>query len=351
MRPLRLLCLIFFPAILSAQLGGISTYEFLNLPNSATVAAMGGHHIALRGDDLSLAARNPSLLNESMDRRLAISHAFHPAGISNSYLAYGYHKADWKTTLQAGLQYVSYGDDLVRRDVTGQALGTFSANDYALTIGAARSIEDRLSIGANLKIVSSQLADYQSIGLASDLAIHYRDTTGRFGITLLARNVGLQFGQYDPKSGREPLPFEMQIGLTRELEHLPFRFSIIYRYVDRWNVLYDDPDAQDGTAFINFDGANNERSAGAIWLDNFARHFVFNGELMVGKQRNLRLRFGYNHGARQELNLSEFRSLAGWSGGFALRIKRFSIAYGRTIYHIGGGINQLGLDIDLSKKR
>lgn len=350
-RLLPFVCILFFPAFVSAQVGGISAYEFLNLPNSATVAALGGHHIALRDDDLSLAARNPSLLNASMNRRLAISHAFHPAGISNSYLAYGYHREDWKTTFQAGLQYVSYGDDLVRRDVTGQALGTFSANDYALTIGAARSIEDRLSVGANLKIVSSQLADYQSFGLASDLALHYRDTTGRFGITLLARNIGLQFGQYDPLSGREPLPFELQLGLTRELEHLPFRFSIIYRYLDRWNILYDDPNAVDASTLVNFDGGPTERSAGAIWFDNFFRHFVFNGELMVGKQRNLRLRFGYNHGVRRELSLSDFRSLAGWSGGFALRIKRFSIAYGRTIYHIGGGINQLGLDIDLTKRR
>ena len=118
--------LMVFPAALGAQLGGISAYEFLNLPNSATVAAMGGHHIALRNEDLSLAARNPSLLNPAMDGRVSLSHAFHPAGISNSYLGYGYEKAEWKTTFQAGLQYVNYGDDLIRRDVTGQDLGSFN---------------------------------------------------------------------------------------------------------------------------------------------------------------------------------------------------------------------------------
>lgn len=344
-----LICL--FPWALSAQLGGISAYEFLNLPNSATVAAMGGHHIAHRGEDLSLAARNPSLLNPEMDRKFTLSHAFHLAGISNSYLAYGYDRPDWKTTFQAGLQYTSYGDDLVRRDVTGQSMGTFSASDFAFTVGAARQIENRLSVGANLKIVGSQLADYGSFGLASDLAVHYRDSSGRLGLTLLARNIGLQFSQYDEKSGKEPLPFEMQIGLSRELEHLPFRFSIVYRYLNRWNVLYDDPNGGDRSTFIVVGQEETERSAGAIWLDNFFRHFVFNGELMVGKKRNLRLRFGYNHGLRKELSLSDYRSLAGYSGGFAIRIKRFSIAYGRTIYHIGGGVNQLGIDLDLSKRR
>ncbi|PHI21365.1 hypothetical protein CEQ90_02915 [Lewinellaceae bacterium SD302] len=334
---------------LHAQLGGISAYEFLNLPNSATIAAMGGHHIALRNEDLSLAARNPSLLNPLMHNRIAVSHAFHPAGISNSYLGYSRDRPDLKMTFQAGLQYANYGDDLIRRDVTGQAMGTFNANDFALTVGAARRIENRLTVGLNLKLVSSQLAEYSSVGLASDLALHYRDSTGRLGISILARNIGLQFGQYDPISGREPLPFELQVGVTRELEHLPFRFSIIYRYLDRWNVLYDDPNSVETSLLIGFE-EDTERSAGAIWFDNFFRHFVFNGELMVGKKRNLRLRFGYNHGVRKELSLTDYRSLAGYSGGFMFRAGRFSIAYGRTVYHVGGGINQLGLDLQLGKR-
>lgn len=335
---------------LHAQLGGISAYEFLNLPNSATVAAMGGHHIALRNDDLSLAARNPSLLNPEMNKRIALSHAFHPAGISNSYIGYGLDKPDLKMTFQAGLQYANYGDDLIRRDATGQAMGTFNANDFALTVGAARRIENRLSVGVNLKLVSSQLADYGSLGLASDIALHYRDSSGRTGITLLARNIGLQFGKYSSNAGREPLPYELQIGITRELEHLPFRFSIIYRYLDRWNVLYDDPNRTETSILIGFGEEETERSAGAIWFDNFFRHFVFNGELMIGKNRNLRLRFGYNHGVRKELSLTDYRSLAGYSGGFMFRAGRFSLAYGRTVYHVGGGINQLGLDLQLGKR-
>ena len=347
---LLLLTLLLTSISVQAQIGGLSAYEFLNLPNSATQAAMGGHHIALRDDDLSLASRNPSLLNSLMDRRLAISHAFHPVGISNSYLAYGLDRPDLKMTFQAGLQYTSYGNDLIRRDVTGQDLGTFSANDYALTIGASRRIENRLSVGANLKLINSQLADYSSFGLATDIGLHYRDTTGRLGITILAKNIGFQLSRYDESTGREPLPYELQIGLTRRLEHLPFRFSIIYRYLDRWNVLYDDPNSRDESIFVIANEEAIERSAGSIWFDNLMRHFVFNGELLIGRNETLRLRVGYNHGLRKELSLTDFRSLAGYSAGFALRIKRFSIAYGRTTYHIGGGINQLGLDIDLGKR-
>ena len=332
---------------LTAQVGGISAYEFLNLPNSATIAAMGGHHIALADDDLSLAARNPSLLNASMNRKLAISHAFHPAGISNSYLAYALHKEDMRMTFQAGLQYVNYGD-FTRRDVSGQDIGNFSANDYALTVGVGRQLHERWRLGVNLKFINSQLADFNSFALASDIGIHYQDTTGRFGLSIVARNLGRQVSTYNDL--REPLPFDLQIGINRELKYLPFRFSIIYRMLNRWDTLYDDPNQEEESIFIGFDQQSTERGAGAIWLDNFFRHFVFNGELMVGKGRNLRLRFGYNHGMRRELRLNDYRSLAGYSLGFALRVKRFQIAYGRTTYHIGGGINQLGIDLSFGQR-
>ncbi len=333
-----------------AQIGGIATYEFLNLPNSATVAAMGGHHIALRDDDLSLALRNPALLNPLMHRRAALSHAFHPAGISNSSVAYGHTHAPTKLTFQAALQYANYGGDLVRRDNTGQNLGSFSANDFALTVGAGRQFDERLSVGANLKVVSSQLAGYNSFGLATDLAVHYVDSSGLFGITLLARNAGVQLSKFDAASDREPLPFELQVGINKELRYLPFRFSLIYRYLDRWNVLFEDPNAARESSLLTLGGPSSGRSAGAVFLDNLARHFVFNGELLIGKSRNFRVRFGYNHGLRRELRLTEFRSMAGYSFGFAFRTRRFALAYGRTTYHLGGGINQLGVDVALGKR-
>jgi hypothetical protein len=337
-------------ATLLAQVGGIAAYEFLNLPNSATIAGMGGHHIALMDDDLSLASRNPSLLNPLMDNRFALSHAFHPAGISNSALAYATYREALKTTFQAGLQFASYGDDLIRRDNTGLAMGTFSASDVAVTVGAARQLDNRLSVGANLKLVSSQLAGFGSVGIAADLAVHYRDTSGLFGISLLARNFGRQISRYDELSGREPMPFELQIGINKELRYLPFRFSLIYRYLDRWNVLFDDPDAENESIFLALGDDPSGRGAGTVFLDNLARHFVFNGELLIGKQRNLRLRFGYNHGLQRELRLTDFRSGAGYTYGFAFRTKRFAIAYGRTNYHLGGAVNQLGLDFGLGKR-
>jgi hypothetical protein len=140
------------------------------------------------------------------------------------------------------------------------------------------------------------------------------------------------------------MPFELQLGLSGELKYLPFRFSVLYRYLDRWDILYNDPDAVDNFTLIPLDGdQNTEQGAGTLFFDNLARHFVFSGELFIGKQRNLRARIGYNHGLRRELRLTDFRSGAGYSFGFAWNTKRFSLAYGRGTYHLGGGVNQLGV--------
>ena len=338
-----LLLLLSAPA--AAQVGGIAAYEFLNLPNSATLAALGGHHIAVMDDDVTLATRNPALLNPQMDGALAVSHAFLPAGINNSYLTYARYRPELRTTFSAGLQYVGYGE-LTRRDPTGLAQGTFSASDYALSVGAARRIEDRLTVGAHLKVIGSQLAGYGSLGLGIDAAVHYQDTSGRFNITLLARNFGRQLTHY--ADAREPMPFELQVGISRELRYLPFRFSVTYRFLDRWNILYDDPDAVDDFVLFDPDGtATAGRGPGAVFFDNLARHFVLGGELLIGKRRNLRIRAGYNHGLRRELRLSEFRSGAGYSFGFAWYTRRFSVAYGRGTYHLGGGVNQLTIGTTL----
>lgn len=331
---------------LSAQVGGLTTWEFLNLSPSARVSALGGYLIAVPDDDVNLAMVNPALLNPSMDGRLSFSHAFHPAGIDQGYASFGLHRPQWwGLTVHGGLQYISYGE-MDRADEFGQVNGTFRAAEYALTLGAARTFEQRLTLGANLRLVSSSLESYTSTGGLIDLAARYRDTSGLFNLSLVLRNIGYQFSTYTD-GNREPLPFEMLLGVSKRLRHLPFRFSVTYRYLDRWNILYDDPDLQDESIFIGEEVAG--RSDFDIWFDNFSRHFVFSGEMLLGRQENFRLRAGYNHLMRRELSVGDFRSLAGFSFGLGVKINRFRIDYGRSTFHLGGGVNHLSIGTSLSE--
>jgi hypothetical protein len=330
-------------APLFGQVGGDNTYEFLNLNASARIAALGGSLISVRDDDAGLAYHNPGLLNSTMHHQLAFSHAFHLAGISHGYASYAHHAENWGLTWHGGVQYTSYGE-FEERDEYGNQLGSFKAAEYAVTFGAARTVYDRLSLGANVKMISSQLAGFNSLGLSVDLGAVYFDTSRQVSIGFVMKNIGTQLTTYDGNE-REPLPFEMQLGISKKLRYLPFRLSIIYHHLQRWNILYDDPNAEQPSLF--FGDIQNERSDASIFFDNLARHFIFNGELLIGKKENLRLRIGYNHLLRKELSVNNFSSFGGFAFGFGLKINRFRIDYGRTNYHIAGGLNQLTISTNL----
>ena len=57
-----------------AQIGGSNTYEFLNVPVSGRVGALGGSVIAVNDNDPTLAMANPSLLNPHMSGMVTLSY-------------------------------------------------------------------------------------------------------------------------------------------------------------------------------------------------------------------------------------------------------------------------------------
>lgn len=329
---------------LHAQVGGQYTYSFLTLSPSARVSALGGSMIAVSDDDVNLAYANPSLLNADMHQQIGFSHGFLPAGIQYGYVSYGQHLSKMKATLHGGVQYVRYGD-LDARNELNELEGSFKAAEYAIVAGIGYQAYDRLTLGANLKFITSNLASYTSSGLAADLAAAYNDTSGRTTISIVFKNLGSQLATYSP-GDKEPLPFEVQLGLSRKLRYLPFRFSIIYQHLQRWNITYDDPNTKEEDPFFFGENPPSENET-SVFFDNLFRHFIFNGEFLLGKKENLRLRIGYNHLMRKELSLENYRSLSGFTFGAGIKINRFRLDYGRTNYHLAGGLNHLSISTNL----
>ena len=328
---------------LGAQHGGRATYEFLNLTPSARVSALGGNLITVRDDDVNLAYANPAMLNEQVHQQLTFNHNFHFGGIANGYAAYGHHLQKPAISLHAGIQYVNYGTFDLTND-RGEVEGQFKASEYAFVLGAARMVDERLGLGANVKLITSQLESYTSLGLTSDLAAMYLDTARNLVISLVFSNVGSQVKTYREENF-EPMPFNLQLGLSKRLRYLPFRFSVVYHHLDRWNVIYDDPSRENNT--LSFGDIDTGRSPTGIWIDNFFRHLIFSGEFLLGKKENFRLRMGYNHFLRQELSVENFRSLAGFTFGFGVKINRFRLDYGRTNYHLAGGTNHFTISTNI----
>jgi hypothetical protein len=346
MRVQRLL--LFFLILLAqcslyAQVGGNNTYEFLNLPISARVSALGGNVISARDNDLNVAITNPALLTDSMNNNVALSYVNYFADVNYYYAAYA-KSLKQKGMLSGGIQYLDYGT-FTRADEFGNKEGTFSPRDMSINLSYANSVFDsNLFVGATLKTIYSQMDTYYSWGSAVDLGAVYVRPARKFAIAYVVKNVGRQWKPYT-EGNYEKLPYEMQIGFTKQPKHIPFRFSFTYENLEKWDLTYVDPNNPSLTK-DPLTGKPIKQSKFKTFGDKFMRHIVIGGEPLLTK--SFFIRAGYNYQRRKELKIPERRGMAGFSFGFGLRVYKFHISYARAVYHLAGASNNFSVSFDIN---
>lgn len=342
-RPLLILLSFAFAGSTLAQSGGNGVFEFLNMPNSARIAALGGNFITINDDDITVSHANPSLISQRMHGSLGLSFVDYYTDINYGFAQYG-HDFNKVGTFVGTLQFINYGT-FTEADAAGVKYGEFTAGEYALNIGWGRWLTPKFSIGSNFKAIYSSLESYGSFGLAVDVAGSYHNQESKFTASLIARNIGFQVVPYG-NSTREPVPFELQAGLSKGLKHLPFTFSMLFTHLEKWDLRYDDPNnPSGGTDPIT--GEPVEVSGIEKFADNLMRHIVIGGEMKLAKV--LTLRASYNYLRRQEMKVPSKLSTIGFSWGFGIRISKFHISYARSAYHLVGSPNYFTLTFNLSE--
>jgi hypothetical protein len=336
--------LLAFTLVLSqishAQIGGLTSFNSLNIPGSARIAAMGGSYFAIKDGDIHLAQYNPSLLDSNMHNKLGMSFVDYFSGVSIGYASYA-RSVKPKLTAGATMQFCNFGKQAELTGL-GDEIGSFNAADYALTLGAGYQYDSLWSMGANLKTIYSALANYSSLAVAVDAAVTYSKPSKNFTASLILSNFGTQLKTYT--SGvREKLPLEMQIALTKRPAHAPFRFSLVYSNMQHWNLTYTNPNARVVTDPIT--GEVIEKNKWEFG-DQLMRHMIFGTEFILSQNFNLRV--GYNYRRRQELKVADRPGTAGFSYGFGFRVSRFNLSYGRAIYHLAGPSNHFSITTNLS---
>ncbi len=73
-------CLL-FSVLTYAQVGGESTYQFLNLVSSPRQAALGGKVLTIVDYDVTQGLYNPATINVDMDNQLALNYTSYLGGI------------------------------------------------------------------------------------------------------------------------------------------------------------------------------------------------------------------------------------------------------------------------------
>lgn len=346
-----IIVLSFFTINSFSQIGGNGTYEFLNLPNSARVASLGGNFISVKDDDLNLTFHNPSLLNSSMHNQLVLNYVryFPNTSINYGYVSYA-RSYDDLGNFAVGLHYINYGE-FIAADETGQITGNFNAAEYALNLFWSKPLDSLFSCGVNLKPILSVLEHYQSFGIALDAGITYYNPEKLFTAALVIKNFGTQITPYY-KGNYEPIAFDVQFGISKRLKHAPLRFSFLAQHLETPDMTYENPndpksnntlvtgDTITETKFQKFTN-NTEKFA-----DKVMRHIIISAEF--NPVENFYIRFGYNYQRRKELQLVTRTSLVGMSWGFGIKISKFHFSYGRATYHLAGATNHFSITTNLS---
>lgn len=324
----------------SAQIGGNSAFEVLNLTSSARIAAMGGDFLTVSDNDINLVAKNPSLISPDIHNHLGVSYVDYYAKTNWGHATYS-RNFEKLGSFAATMEYLSYGK-FEGADVSGQKTGNFYAGEFMLNLGWGRQLDSSFTIGSNLKFINSSNESYHSFGIAVDVAGSYSSDDRSFTASFIAKNIGRQIVSYSG-GNIEPLPFELQLGLSKKLAHLPFRYSILVNHLEKWDLRYDDP----SIAKIDpITGEQLNENGFEVFADNLMRHIVIGGELVLSK--NFSLRAGYNYRRRQELKVDTKVSTVGFSWGFGIRVSKFHLNYARSTYHLAGSPNYISLTTNLS---
>ena len=318
------------------------TYSFLRATNSARVAALGGLPLPMNDSDIQLSTFTQAAIDEGMNNKLGLSYVDYFSDINFATLQYS-HTFDKIGSFAATVQYHNYGhfDETTE---SGMVTGDFTCNDFSVNLGWGRRLSPNWSIGAAIKYAGLQHEMYHAGAMAVDVGGMYLADNGWI-LSLTARNIGTQlFNNFDTRHC--PLPFSIDLGASRRLEHLPLTVMIWYDDIQKWNKLMETPiyieqhtDPTTGelvseNGFIHF-------------TRNLATHLVVGGELYLGK--NIILRSAFNYGQRYAMNVPEDRTLVGFSAGVGVRIKMFEISYARSRDNITAAPNYLTVTMDLNK--
>jgi len=323
--------------LVGAQVGGESTYQFLNLIASPRQAALGGKIFTNVDYDVTQGLFNPATINTEMDKQLAVNYTSYLGGISYGNASYAYTVDRRVQTFHAGITYVNYGD-FDGFDEDGNATGSFTGSEAALSFGYALQIDrSDFYFGANAKFITSTLEQYNSLGIATDFSLLYLNENLDFNAALIVRNLGTQITTY--AGVQEKLPFEVAFGMSQKLDHVPLRWHVTFENLQEWPIARPNP------ARATSDLSGNQTPEKIGFIGQVIRHTIVGAELFPDKGFNIRL--GYNFRRGEELRIEDERNFSGVSAGISIKLNKVRFSYTHAKYASAANSNFFGLQIGL----
>jgi len=270
-----------------------TTYDFLRLDIGARASALGGSFNS-NINDVNSIFYNPAALSTLKNRQATVGFFKYLLDINSGNFAYSqrYKNVGY---FGAGIRYINYGS-FEKFDEQSNSLGTFSANELALSLGYSNITKNNFHYGINLKLIYSGIEDYSSTALAADFGVLYTIPSSQWNFGLSLLNAGFQLKEYS--STKEDLPLDLRFGLSKKLEHLPLR---VHFEIENLTVKQDK------------------------FFDRF-KNLSVGGEFDFSD--NVKFRIGYNNSLRQDLKTGSSLGIAGFSAGLGFKVlENYSLDY------------------------
>ncbi len=317
-------------APLHAQIkgAGSSVFNFLNLPASSRLNALGGENVSIADDDISMAFINPALLTEHTDKVLQLNYAYYVAGTMFGSVMYGHNYKE--NYFAAGIHYLDYGQ-MQYADEMGNLLGTtFTAKDICINLIYARQLGPLFRVGATVKPIFSVYERYTSVALGADVGGYFQTADSLFQMGLTLRNIGWQlksFYEEDYGQNTEMLPINLELGMSLRLAHAPLRFSFTAHNLQQWNIAPAEHNVK--------------------WYDMLFRHTIWSVDI-VPKSDKFYLTVSYNHRRQAEMTINDVRSMAGFAFGAGVKVYKFRVGFAMSQYTKSNFTYQVSLSTDIN---
>ena len=278
-----------------------TVFNFLRLPVSAHVSALGGDNITIQEDDPTLLFHNPSLLNGVTDRSLNLNFMTYMEGTKLASAAF---IGAWgeQGTWGVGAQYLDYGT-MRETNADNIQTGEFSARDIGICGSVAHALARNITGGITAKLVTSYIGHYNSLAAAVDLGINYFHPETEWSLSIVARNLGGQLTAYEDDFER--MPFDLQVGVTKRLVGSPLRISATLVKLNNWET-------------------------------GIGKHLVIGADLLLTPQ--FYVAAGYNGRRASEMAIDEDDGSsahgAGLSFGAGLQLERLKLGVAYARYHV-----------------
>ncbi len=325
------------PFVVCSQ-NGNNSFSFVNLDFSARSLAMGGNLISIYDNDIFMAQSVPSILNNRMDKYLGFSFVDYFSDINMGSFLYS-KSLEKNGCFTISFNSCSYGD-FISTDETGNQDLTFNASDQTYAFGYGRPLNDKISLGVNIRLLNSNYESYQALAILSNVSSTYFNKEKSLTTTLLLKNIGKQIKSYT--SIEEIVPFEVQLGLSKKLDHLPLRYSIVLRHLNKFDISND----YSLNSFTNNETGEIEYRKESI-AKTMLRHVILSGELDLFKN-NLFIQGGFNFQKRFDMIIDSFAGMVGFSFGVGMNVSKIRFNYSRSAFHLSGKVNTFNITTNLS---